>query len=152
AVVLLFRASVDRWGAYVPPALRRRNPSAWGYLICGAGAGYLLYRVVGMASGNGDLPPSTSVTVGVLIVALVMALLDGALLAWVLVEFRNASLGDTGNEVLDTDQATGLMPGAALACVAGLPARYVATMVYLFLLYLPSSASDSALFRYIRWQ
>ena len=44
------------------------------------------------------------------------------------------------------------MPGAALACVAALPARYVATGVLLGSLHLPTTALTGPLGAYVRWQ
>ena len=49
-------------------------------------------------------------------------------------------------------QAVALMPAAALACVAALPARYVAAFVVLANDHLPTSITSTPLGGYIRWQ
>jgi hypothetical protein len=154
ATVVLFRATADRWGEpYVPPSLRpRRRRTGWGEVVWGAGSLYLLYRLVCLTSGTGDLPLGGCLLVEALVVPLVMVLLDGALLAWVLVELRNASIGDTGNDTLDAEQALALLPGTALACLAALPARYLATAVLLVAFSLPNTVDATILGRYVRWQ
>ena len=77
---------------------------------------------------------------------------DGFLLAWLLTELRNAGLDDGGEDRLDVRQAIALLPGAALACMLVLPARYMATLVWLGSGYLPTSATATALGDYLRWQ
>jgi hypothetical protein len=153
ATVMIFRTCADRWGApYAPPTVPRPRGSAWANVAWGAGALYLLYRLVSLASGTGDLPMGDCLMVEVFIVPVLMAVVDGLLLGWILVELRNASLGDTGNDALDSDEVVGLLPGSALACVAGLPARYVATTILLASLYVPSAAASTLIGRFIRWQ
>jgi hypothetical protein len=154
ATVVLFRVSAMRWGEpYVPLSLRAERNSGWLEVIWGCGALYVLYRMVSLVSGTGDLPMGGCVIVEVALVPLVMLTLDGAILGWLLVELRGASLGEMSNDELAPEQAIGLLPGAALACLAALPARYLATTFVLLSMYhLPSSMNDSALGRYIRWQ
>ena len=53
---------------------------------------------------------------------------------------------------LDPFQASELMPAASLACLAALPARYMATFIWLARLNLPASVNTTPLGRYIRWQ
>ncbi len=105
-----------------------------------------------LASRAGDLPLGGCLIVEVALVPALMVLSDGILLAWVLVELRNANLGETGNDRLDPGQAVGLMPGASLACLAALPARYVATAAFLASQYIPSTAGATRLARLLRWQ
>ena len=49
-----------------------------------------------------------------LIVPLLMVICDGFLLAWLVVELRNAGFDDTGEDRLDARQAIVLMPAAVL--------------------------------------
>jgi hypothetical protein len=153
ATVLLFRDSAERWAAAHAPgaSARSRRPGWKSALWVGTGL-YLFYRLVSLASDTGDLPLGGCGGLEVLGVPLLMTLSDGIVLAWILVELRNASLGETGNEVLAMDQAIALMPGAALACLAGLPARAWATLVLLSSLYLPSPVGTTWLGRLLRWQ
>src|SRR5271165_3814802 len=44
------------------------------------------------------------------------------------------------------------MPAALLGCALALPARYVATLVFLVLQHLPTSVGATSLGRYVRWQ
>lgn len=153
ATLVLFRVSTVRWSEpYVPLSLRRNRNSGWIEFLWGCGAIYILYRLISMASGTGDLPLAGCAGIEIVVVPLVMLLLDGAILGWILVELRSASLGVTGNDTLAPEQAIGLLPGTALACLATLPARYVATAVALLSEHLPTSVFETALGRYIRWQ
>lgn len=153
ATILLFRDAAEGWGGPGSPERRPRvRPSAWRNAAWVGTAAYFLYRLVLLGSDSGELPVGGCLTLEVVGIPLIMALADGIVLAWILAELRNASLGETGNEVFDTDQAVGLMPGASLACLAGLPARYMATFVLLGSLYLPSTVDATLLVRLLRWQ
>ncbi|WP_254053254.1 hypothetical protein [Singulisphaera sp. GP187] len=153
ATIVLFRVSAERWsGPYVPLSLRRDRQVVWGELVWGGGALYLLYRLVSLASGTGDLPLGGLIMVEVIIIPVLMLLLDAGLLSWVLVELRNAGLGDTGNDALDTNEVVRMLPGAMLTCLAVLPARYLATAVLLATLDMPGSVTNSLVGRYVRWQ
>lgn len=153
ATIVLFRVTADRWGEpYVPMALRRDRRGGGEEVVWGAGSLYLLYRLVSISSGTGDLPVGGCLMVEALVVPALMIVLDAALLGWVLVELRSASLGDTGNDSLEPRQAISLMPGTLLACLAALPARYLATACWLVWVDLPGTASGTAVGRYIRWQ
>jgi hypothetical protein len=153
ATIAVVRLSAERWGApYAPRAIATRRSTVWDNVFCVAGPLYLMYRLVGLTSGSGDFPIGVAVVVDVVLVPLMMLVLDGVLLAWVLVELRNASLGDRGNDEFDIEQPLGLMPAAALACLAALPSRYIATAVMLGSLYLPGTAGASPLIKYVRWE
>jgi hypothetical protein len=153
AVVVFFRASMERWGApYVPPHAAGPRASVWGTVAWCAGSLYVLYRLVSLASGTGDLPAAFGLVVEVLAVPALAAIVDGTLLAWILVELRNASLGDTGNDTFEPEKAAALVPGSVLACVAALPARYLATVLWLVFFYLPPSARTTTLGGVVRWQ
>ena len=121
---------------------------------------YALYRIISLLMGAGDiplgeaLPPGAEAVVIPLAVGipLLMALADGLVLAWILAELREARSGDAGDTPLEPWHAVALMPGAALACVAALPARYVAAGVLIGSLHLPSTALTGPLGAYVRWQ
>jgi hypothetical protein len=81
-----------------------------------------------------------------------MVVSDGVMLAWILVELRSVSLGDEGNERLDPQGVVGLVPGAILACLLALPARYVATAILLVDSFLPSGFGATVLGAVFRWQ
>ncbi|MGZ3489587.1 MAG: hypothetical protein ACXVBY_22330, partial [Isosphaeraceae bacterium] len=126
--------------------------SGWSTVIWGCGSSYILYRLVARASGSVDLPLGGCLVVEALVVPLMMLVGDGFLLAWVLTELRNAGFDQIGEDRFHPGQALELMPAAALGCVVALPARYVATLVFLALQHLPTSVGATALGRYIRWQ
>ena len=75
---------------------------------------------------------------------LMMVVCDGFLLAWVLTELRNAGFDDAGEDRFHPAQALELMPAASLGCALALPARYVATLVFLALQHLPTSVGTTA--------
>lgn len=153
ASLVLFRRCAERWSApYVPPTVVRPRSFRWGYLSCLAGVFYLLYRLVCIASRSSDLPMQGPPFAQELAVPALMALCDGLLLAWILAELRTAGLGDAEGEGLGAEQAAGLLPGAALACLAALPARYWATAVLLTSYDLPASLATPSVMQYIRWQ
>ncbi len=129
-----------------------RSGSGWSTVIWGCGSLYLLYRLVARASGSVDLPLGGCLVVEALVVPLLMLVCDGFLLAWVLTELRNAGFDQVGEDRFHPGQALELMPAAALGCVVALPARYVATLVFLVLQHLPTSVGATALGRYARWQ
>jgi hypothetical protein len=133
-------------------ASRRGAVSGWSTMIWGSGSLYLLYRLVARASGSVDLPLGGCMVVEALVVPLLMSVCDGFLLAWVLTELRNARFDRVGEDRFHPGQTLELMPGAMLACALALPARYVATLVFLVLQHLPTSVGVTALGRYIRWQ
>jgi hypothetical protein len=87
-----------------------------------------------------------------IVIPLMMLVCDGFLLAWVLIEIRNAGFHRAGEDRIDPRQALEIMPAAALASAFALPGRYVATMVFLASQHLPTSAGAGALGRSIRWQ
>ncbi len=153
ATIVLFRAVADRWSdPYVPPHLARHRLSPFNYAACGAGALYLLYRLACLATGLGDLPIGGCMMLEIVIVPALMLAVDATLLSWLLVELRNAGLGDRGEETFDPQQSVSLLPGSMLACFAAVPARYIATSVLLVWLSAPTSAGTTALGRYTRWQ
>ncbi len=131
---------------------RRRAGAGWSTLIWGCGSLYLLYRLVARVSGSVDLPLGGCLVVEALVVPLMMSVCDGFLLAWVLTELRNARFDQVGEDRFHPAQTLELMPAVVLVCVLALPARYVATLVFLTLQHLPTSVGATSLGRYIRWQ
>ncbi len=157
AALLVFRASFDlpAWGAPPPgttPDSVVGARSGWSTAVWGCAALYALYRIVSRLAGSADLPLGNCLVAEAIIIPFLMVVSDGYLLAWVLTELRNAGLDDTGEDRLDARQPIALFPGAALACVLALPARYLATFVWLGSGYLPTSASASPVGDYVRWQ
>jgi hypothetical protein len=155
AAIVVFRASIDpqKTGASGEMAGRRARPRpGWTTLVWGVGALYILYRIVSRAAGYVALPMGGCLIVEAVLIPLSMMVVDGLLLAWLLSELRNAGLDAGGEDRLDPLQAIALLPGAALACAVALPARYVATFVFLAQAHLPTSVYSTALGDYIRWQ
>src|SRR5262249_4697022 len=65
---------------------------------------------------------------------------------------RAVSLGDTGNDALEPLAVVGVLPGAILACLLMMPARYLATAILLGSSYMPASIAATALGSLFRWQ
>jgi hypothetical protein len=156
-VVVVFRASLDLPGWGIPPDYSRKAVHAapvsrWSTAIWGSGSLYALYRAVGWGAGNGDLPLGGCLVVEAAFVPILMIICDGFLLAWVLTELRNAGLDTTGEDRLDIREAIALMPASAVACVLVLPARYLATFVWLSAAYFPTWVNATQLGSYVRWQ
>jgi hypothetical protein len=164
AVYLVFRASAGMLPPVASPLARpgrvelpgrpsyRAKVSGWSTLIWGSGALYVLYRLVARAAGSADLPLGGCLVAEAAVIPLMMLLCDGFLLAWVLAEIRNAGFDEPGDEGLNPGQALELMPAAAFACALALPARYVATFVFLGSQHLSTSAAAGSMGRYVRWQ
>lgn len=127
AIVLIFQATNDPGLAAAPSP----RASAWGTVCWGGGSLYVLYRLAGLVAGMRDFPLGSCLLLEALIVPLLMLVADGTLLAWVLVELRSASHGDTAGEPLDPLEVAGLLPAAALGCLVGLPSRYLFTSAWL---------------------
>ena len=86
------------------------------------------------------------------VIPLLMLASDGILLAWILAELRDVSLGDTGNDKLQPMAAVALLPGAVAACLLAMPARYLATAILLGSYYLPDSVARTSVGALLRWQ
>ena len=154
---LVFRASFDvpRWRV---PALRTSGAlvgqprPGWATLVWGVRALYALYRVISRLAGGVDLPLGSSLVVETVFVPFLMLISDGFLLAWVLTELRHVGLVTSGQEQIGVSDPLALLPATALVCALALPARYVATMVWLVSAYVPASARAGSLGDYVRWQ
>ena len=120
AAIVVFRSSfeIPGWGVPSPGtgtiSTQARTRAGWSTLIWGCGSLYALYRIVARMAGSTDLPLGSCLVVEGLIVPLLMVVCDGFLLAWMVVELRNAGFDDTGEDRLDARQAIALMPAAAL--------------------------------------
>jgi hypothetical protein len=99
-----------------------------------------------------DLPLGGCLIVECVLIPLAMVIADGFVLAWILTELRNAELDVAGDDRLNPLQSIALLPGSALACALALPARYIATFVFLAQLHIPTSVYTTSLGRFIRWQ
>ena len=154
ASVVLFQFSTDRWGTGIrPPLSIRRRSNRWATIGWGSTALYALYRFVSLVSGNGDRPLGGCIVLEAAVVPALMALADGVLVAWVLVELRNAGLGDTEGDALDVVGVTVLIPSAVLACILAFPSRYVAAGFTLLSDYIPPAYfTGTSLASYLRWQ
>lgn len=157
AAIMVFRASFElpEWGGLRADALHEpvAGPrTGWPTVIWGSAALYALYRIVGRLAGSVDLPLGNCLVAEAVIIPLLMVVSDGFLLAWVLAELRNAGLDDVTEDRLDSRGAIALFPAAALAAGLALPARYMATFVWLGSGYLPTSASASPVGNFVRWQ
>jgi hypothetical protein len=154
AVIMLFRASIEpqRSGEAGAMGGRGRAQPGWTTAAWGVGALYILYRIVARAAGSPELPYGNCLVIETILIPVAMATVDGLLLAWLLVEIRNAGIDAAGEGRLAPLQAVALMPAAVLGCVAALPARYVAAFVVLVNDHLPTSVQTTALGGYIRWQ
>ncbi len=146
ATALVFKLSADRWGS---PSARAREAGPWWTTPCwGALALYAMYRMACLLADGSGLPLGGCMLAEAAIVPMLTSLADGLLLAWVLVELRDADAPQ--GAPLDVGGAVGLLPGAALACVAGLPARYLAAGVWLALPHLPAWAARPLLANFVR--
>ncbi len=157
AAFLVFRISIEpqawspkRDGDLAPATLLPRP--GFTTAVWGSAALYALYRLISWGTGSIELPLSSILVVETVLVPAVMLTVDAFLFAWLLVELRDAGPGRLATERFDASQAVGLLPGAALACVAALPARYVATFLLLVMSYLPTAVTSTVVGQAIRWQ
>jgi hypothetical protein len=153
AAVVLFQLSTDRWGSGVRPSVSiRRQSSRWATIGWGSTALYALYRFVSLVTNNAELPMGGCIIFEAAVLPLLMALADGVIVAWVLVELRNAGLGDVERDSFDVVSVTLLIPSAALACLLAYPARYVGSAAWLSLVNLPAGFASTWVGSYLRWQ
>jgi hypothetical protein len=150
AAALLFRVSADRWGGLGGPTLDT-SPAAsgWTTLYWGGASLYTLYRLASMVE-PGDFPLGGCLFVEAVVVPFLMMVVDGLLLAWVLVELRCTEVGGSAGEQIDINAAISLIPSATLACVAALPSRYLGTGALLAILHVPYYAKGVPLLVYHR--
>jgi hypothetical protein len=157
ATILVFRATfaVPRWDVPLPEQFDQASDepgTGWHTIVWGSGALYVLYRVVSRLAGSTDLPLGNCLVAETVAIPVLMLVSDGFLLAWIVTSLRDAGLDDFSEDRVETRQALALMPAAVLACALALPARYLATFVWLASGYLPTSASATSIGNYVRWQ
>jgi hypothetical protein len=158
AAIVVFRAAMEPPPAGRAPAgetvsLSQLRPRpGWMTIAWGGAALYGLYRLVSRLAGSVELPMGGGPVVVAAFIPLLMLLSDAVLLAWILTELRRAGLEDAGEDRVEIRPILALLPAALLAAIVALPARYVATFLWLLSAYLPTSISATALGRYIRWQ
>jgi hypothetical protein len=158
AVMVVFKAAME------PPPVERtsaghallgsgpRRRAGWTTLVWGSASLYALYRVVSRLAGGGDLPMGGGPVAVAAFIPFLMLISDAALLAWVLTELRRSGLDETGEDRLEVWQAMALLPGVLLACAVALPARYIATFLWLGSAYLPTTVNATWVGDYLRWQ
>jgi hypothetical protein len=129
----------------------RTKVDGWATVIWACAGLYAVYRLVGKAAGSPDLPVGNCLLMEALIVPLLMLVCDGFLLAWVLVEVRDAGSDVRGESRLNPTEALKLMPASALGCFLALPARYTATAVFLGSQHVPTQVLATEFGRAIRW-
>jgi hypothetical protein len=159
AAIVVFRATIDipsmgyraSTGEIHYSSHFRPRPG-WATVAWGSAALYALNRLVARGAGSSELPIGQCLMVETLVIPAFMLISDGLLLAWLLTELRDAGIDNSGEDRIDPFKVLSLLPGAALACAAALPARYVATFVLLASGHLPTSVAASPIGQYIRWQ
>ena len=163
--VALFQFTSDKFNS-VHRVLSPRGgrDSLWGTIAWGALALQATYRFLGLIYLYGELPLGGCLIFEALVVPVLTAITDGVVLAWVLVEIRNAGLTDEAVDSVDFGGLIALLPATILACVLAMPARYLATGVALALPYLPTPSLNAlgqnvpvsriwtVALTYIRWQ
>lgn len=155
--VVLFRAMTERQDRPRVVAAggskgRAAPASRWANLIWGATSLYLLYRLATRVTGTADLPLGGCLMIEAPLIPLLMAVSDGVMLAWILVELRSVSLGDAGSDGLDPLAVVALVPGAVLACLLAMPGRYLATAILLGHYFMPATIGATVLGSFFRWQ
>lgn len=139
ATILVFKLSADRWGGSDDPYREIESPlPRWTTLCWGAAWLFAMYRFASLVVETGGLPLGGCLVVEAGVIPLLMAMSDGILLAWLLVELRSAGVVDDVGTGLDVRGAIALWPAATLACVLALPARYVAAGAWLLYADLPN--------------
>lgn len=145
ATALIFKLAADRWGA---PSARAAAAGPWWTTPCwGALAFFVTYRAVSTLLAGG-LPFGGWLLADAPVVPSLTALADGLLLGWVLAELRGSDSPE--GSPLDVGAAVRLLPGAMLACLLALPARYVAIGTWLALPRLPIRAGRPLLAYVVR--
>ena len=147
ATAAAFRLSADRGGEVASSKGAPAGHPAAGatFWWCATGL-YAAFRVVMQLSGGGGLLLGGCLVVEVAGVPLLMLLADGLLLGWVLAELRAAGLPEGSGAA----EAITLAPGATLACLLALPARYLAAFVWLLWPYLPAELARPLLGVFLR--
>src|SRR5262249_55608089 len=117
AAIIVFRASIEPQrsgepGASAAGLARGRAQPGWTPIAWGTASLYILYRIVARAAGSPELPYGNCLVVETVLIPMAMAVVDGLLLAWLLVELRNAGLDTAAEGRLDPLQAVAILPAA----------------------------------------
>ena len=159
ATFVLFQYSTFRWSPIRPAPEIRARVTFWATVGWGSTAFYAIDRFVGLvATGQSDRPYGGCFGLGAFLVPALMALADGVMVAWVLVELRHGGTQASGGGTEETDRLdlTGVvlaLPAAMIGCVLTMPARYIATGVALGSESLPVSILTKPDFAaFIRWE
>ncbi len=159
ATFVLFQYSTFRWSAVRPAPEIRSRVTFWATIGWGSTAFYAIDRFVGLiATGFSDRPFGGCLGLGALGIPALMALADGVLMAWVLVELRHGGVrnetGGTDDERLDVTGIVLAIPAAVVGCLLTFPARYIAAGVTLGIEYLPNDAAVKTpnLVGWLRWE
>ncbi len=146
ATALVFKFSADRWGQVEAPMSGSAAALTGWTTACWGGSGlYLLYRLGSLVyDSDSGKPLGGCLLVEAGVVPALMALSDAVILSWVLVELRGSPGGEEP-EGFDVAGALAIAPASLLACLVGLPARYVASGLGLAVFYhLPANLIRSA--------
>ena len=159
ATFVLFQYSTFRWSAIRPAPEIRARVTFWATIGWGSTAFYAIDRFVGLvATGQSDRPYGGCFGLGALMVPALMALADGVMVAWVLVELRHGGTQRSGGGTEETDRldVTGVvlaLPAAMIGCVLTMPARYIATGFALGSEYLPALVlAKPEVAAFLRWE
>ncbi len=155
ASMVLFQYSTDRWKPGLAPMSIRRRASRWSTIGWGFAVIYALYRFVGLIGGSGEFPLGGCFFPEALLVPILMAMADGVMVAWVLIELRNASLGESAADSLDPPGIAIVIPAAVVASVLVFPSYYLGTGLWMLVKYehLPTYfLSDPRVTSFLRWE
>ena len=169
---VLFQYSTFRWSAVRPDPSIRLQATRWATIGWGSATLYAIYRFVCfLASGFSERPLGGCLMLEVPVVPTLMALADGVVVAWVLVELRHSggrhaagtastrpdggwdSGGGTDDERLDVTGIVLAIPAAVVGCLLTFPARYIATATALASdTLLAGTAPDPSMVAFVRWE
>ena len=156
SAVILFQFSTDRWpGATRIPFWARRRTARWSTFGWGVATLYAVYRFVNLVSGTPELPLGGCAFPEAVLVPAMAALSSGILVAWVLVELRNAGLGETDADHLDPLSVSLILPLCAIACLLIFPGYYQGMTFWMIVKYeyLPKWITDiPRVARFLRWE
>jgi hypothetical protein len=145
AAVITFKRAAERWGEARPLSDPARPVSSWATVGWFFAWLYVLYLMGGVLGRTNGLPPGGCIIVEAALVPFIMVLTDALLLAWVVVEVRNASLALGDSSGIDVQGTLELLPGAVLVCLTALPGRYATAAAWLLFGHIPVFVAQSGL-------
>ncbi len=152
ATIVFFQVGTNRWDGSDLVTRLLGDPLGLRAHVCWIMVAlYCIYRTIVMPAvgvyalplGSGGFFPEAG------LVPLLAAASDGVMLAWVVVELRNAGLSDMGVERFEPRESLLIWPLAVLTSVLVMPARYVAQLIILAAPYLPSLRPGSTFARVV---